>query len=160
MLIQTVNPCDKACIADGFDKLSARSRQLRFFTPLNKLTDAQLTYLSEVDNINHVVITAFGSEHQTGIGLVRYIRDRQQPDTAELAITVTDKYQGRGAGSHLLDVAIAHAKSNDIRVLRGYVLPSNTPMIKLLERLHAQRVVEDDGSLRFDIHIQQQTPDF
>ena len=155
ILIRTVDPCDKKCISDGFDRLSARSRHLRFFSPVNKLSEAQLTYLTDVDNVNHAVISAVGAtaKDPTGIGLARYIRLKQELDVAEFAISVTDDYQGRGVGSILLDLLIRHAKANGIRVLRGYVLKSNEPMIKLLKRHNAQGIVDEDGSLRFDLHI-------
>jgi hypothetical protein len=58
VLIRTVDPCDKQCISDGLVRLSARSRHMRFFSPINNLSEAQLTYLTEVDNVNHVVIAA------------------------------------------------------------------------------------------------------
>lgn len=153
--ILTVDPCDKKCIADGFDRLSARSRQLRFFSTIKKLSDVQLTYLTNVDNVNHVVITANETtgEGRTGIGLARYIRLTDEPDIAEFAISVTDDYQGLGVGSILLDILIEHAKGNSISVLRGYVLRSNQPMIKLLERHDAKRFDDENDAFRFDLHI-------
>ncbi|OGI46597.1 MAG: hypothetical protein A2151_07015 [Candidatus Muproteobacteria bacterium RBG_16_65_34] len=48
VLLRFVNPCDKTCIARGFDQLSARSRHLRFFSPINKLSPAQRTYLTKI----------------------------------------------------------------------------------------------------------------
>lgn len=155
VLIRTVNPCDEQCISDGFDRLSARSRHLRFFSPINKLSDAQLTYLTDVDNVNHVVIAAAEAAggDPTGIGLARYIRLKQESDIAEFAVSITDDYQGRGVGAILLDLLIEHAKENCIRILRGYVLNSNKPMITLLERRDAKRIMDEDGSLRFDLHI-------
>lgn len=93
VLIRTVDPCDKQCIIDGLVRLSARSRHMRFFSPINTLSEAQLTYLTEVDNVNHVVIAATETavEDPAGIGLARCIRLKQEPDIAELAISVTDE---------------------------------------------------------------------
>lgn len=155
VLIRTVDPCDKQCISEGFDRLSARSRHMRFFSPINKLSDAQLTYLTDVDNVNHVVITASETtgDNLVGIGLARYIRLNKEPDIAEFAISVTDDYQGLGVGSFLLDILIEHAKGNRIRVLRGYVLRSNEAMIKLLESHGAKRIDDEDDNFKFDLHI-------
>lgn len=155
VLIRTIDPCDKQCISDGLDRLSAHSRHMRFFYPVNNLSEAQLTYLTDVDNVNHVVIAATEAarEDPTGIGLARYIRLKHEPDIAELAISVADEYQGRGVGSILLDLLIEHAKANNISILRGYVLGSNEPMIKLLERHEARRITDEDGSLRYDLHL-------
>lgn len=105
MLIRTVDPCDKQCIADEFARLSPRSRHMRFFSPINKLSEVQLTYLIDVDNVNHVVIAAAETavEDPAGIRLARYIRLKQEPDIAEFAITVNEGYRGGGVGLILLD---------------------------------------------------------
>lgn len=155
VLIRTIDPCDKKCISAGFSRFSPRSRYLRFFSPINQLTDGQLTYLTDIDNVNHVLIAAteVAEKGSAGIGLARYIRLKQEPDVAEFAISVADDYQGRGAGSLLLDLLIEHAKSNQVRILRGYVLTANQLMIKLLEGRGTQGIVDQDGSLRFDILV-------
>lgn len=155
VLIRTVNPCDKQCISDGLAQWSPRSRHMRFFSPINNLSEAQLTYLTDVDNVNHVVIAATETavEDPAGIGLARYILLKKEPDIAEFAISVSDEYQGRGVGPILLDLLIERARSNSIRILRGYVLKSNKRMINVLERLDANPILDEDGSLRYDLHI-------
>ncbi len=148
VVIHIGNPCDKACLARAFDQLSVRSRHMRFFSPINKLSDAQLTYLTEVDGINHVVLVALvndGQQHK-GIGIGRYIRNQQDSEVAEFAITVSDSYQGRGVGSLLLDSLLDHACGNHVRILRGYALSANRPMIKLLTRRGARC-----GAASFDV---------
>jgi len=159
--VRLVDPCDKDCIARGFDQLSARSRHLRFFSPINQLSDAQLSYLTKVDNVNHAVVAAFEERGETshGVGLGRYIRTADEPDVAEFAITVMDEFQGRGVGSLLLDLLIARARENGIRVLRGYVLHANASMIRMLERRGAQRANEADGTLRFDLDLSKENAD-
>ena len=155
VLIRTVNPCDKQCISDGLAQWSARSRHMRFFSPISKLSEAQLTYLTDVDNVNHVVIAATETsmEDPAGIGLARYIRLKHEPDIAEFAISVADEYQGRGVGPVLLDLLIEHATTNSIRILRGYVLESNKRMMQLLELRDAEPTMDEDGSLRYDLRI-------
>ncbi|NIR85562.1 MAG: GNAT family N-acetyltransferase [Gammaproteobacteria bacterium] len=142
----------------GFDGLSARSRQLRFFSPLNGLSNAQLTYLTEIDNVNHVAIAAFVEKDgdTTPVGLARYIRLAQEPQVAEFAITVVDAFQGRGVGSSLLAALMDHARGNGVGVLRGYVLSANEPMIRMLQRRGAHATAEADGTLRFDLRLRKQ----
>jgi GNAT superfamily N-acetyltransferase len=126
---------------------------MRFFSPINRLSDAQLTYLTEVDGVNHVVLVALVNDgHQsTGIGIGRYIRNKQDPGVAEFAITVSDQYQGRGVGSLLLDSMIVHACENNVLILRGYVLSENRPMIQMLKRRGAQCVEEEMRTFRCDL---------
>lgn len=56
-------------------------------------------------------------------------------------------------GPIMLDLLIEHANANSIHILRGYVLKSNKSMIKLLERHDAKCIAVEDGSLRYDLHI-------
>lgn len=156
VLIRTVRPCDKDCISEGFDRLSPRTRRLRFFSPIHRLTDAQLTYLADVNDVDRVAIGAceVSGERATGVGLARYARLAEEPDVAEFAITIADAYQGRGAGPILLDLLIEHAQSNGIRALRGYVLKSNAPMLKLLERYAPKQITDEGHALRVDLEIE------
>lgn len=153
ILLHIGNPCDKACLAQAFDQLSVRSRHMRFFSPINRLSDAQLTYLTEVDGLNHVVMVAFINDtyHPQGIGIGRYIRNTQESEVAEFAITVSDQYQGCGVGSLLLDSLIDHARENHIRILRGYVLSENRPMVNMLKHRGAQCVEEEMSTLCCDL---------
>ena len=153
VLIHIGNTCDKACLARAFDKLSVRSRHMRFFSPINRLSDAQLTYLTEVDGVNHVVLVALvNAGHQlAGIGIGRYIRNKQESGIAEFAITVSDQYQGLGVGSLLLDSMIDHASENHVQILRGYVLSENRPMIQMLKRRGAQCFEEEMRTFRCDL---------
>lgn len=142
-------------MAHGFDQLSPRSRHLRFFSPINKLSDAQLTYLTKLDDVNHVLVTAtdIHTDEPRGMGLARYIRLADEPDVAEMAITIIDEYQGRGLGPILLDALMGLARENSVRILRGYVLQSNKPMITLLTRYKARHATEADGSWRFELDL-------
>ncbi|MCU7922294.1 MAG: GNAT family N-acetyltransferase [Candidatus Thiodiazotropha sp. (ex Dulcina madagascariensis)] len=146
--------CDKQCLEQEFDRLTARSRHQRFFSPINKLSDAQLSYLINVDGIDHVLIVAAEAQgdQRRGIGLARYVRLKDEPNVAEFAITVVDAFQNRGLGSILMDALMTHAQVNSIHVLRGYVLASNRSMIRLLEGLGGQRK-EEDGELCFDLNL-------
>ncbi len=155
VIIRLVDPCTKECIQQGFDRLSQQSRLRRFHSPISKLTDAQAQYLATTDNVDHVAIGAHdvSDRDKKGIGIARYIRLHDEPDVAEFAMTVVDAYQGRGLGKRLLDLLIQHAKENRIRVLRGYVMKGNAPMIRLLQQLGADSTEEGTTTLRFDLEV-------
>src|SRR5262249_61193646 len=48
VLIRPVHSTDAALVADGFARLSPRSRQLRFLTAKKQLSGAELRYLTDV----------------------------------------------------------------------------------------------------------------
>lgn len=148
--------CDKDCVKAGINTalqhLSERTRQLRFAGGINTLSDSQLDYLASLDNRDRLAWCAL-EEHgdmKAGAGIARYVRLPDEPDIAEFAITIVDAYQGRGLGAVLLGHLVESARENGIRILRGYVLPSNSAMIRLSKRFDA-RIEHEDSFLRVDI---------
>ena len=87
--ISLLQSCGKEEISDGFRRLSKTSRCLRFHSPVGRLTDAQLAYLTDIDTVNRVVVAAHVEEgvFQKGIGLARYTRLAGDPRTAEFAFS-------------------------------------------------------------------------
>jgi GNAT superfamily N-acetyltransferase len=59
-------------------------------------------------------------------------RDPRQPDRAEFAVAVADRYQGRGLGRLLLGRLVEAARPAGIRWLTGEVLANNHRMLHLL----------------------------
>lgn len=155
VVLSLVDRNSKECLQKGFERLSERSRYLRFFTPMKSLSEAQLAYLTDIDQVNRVAIGAHvvKEEGNEGIGIARYFRLAGEPDVAEFAVTIVDEYQDRGLGSILMEFLVQHARENGIRVLWGYVLPENLPMLRLLERYGAQGEREQDGILRYELSL-------
>src|ERR1700722_12655172 len=69
------------------------------------------------------------------VGECRYIRLSDRPDTADLAVTVVDAWQGRGLGSVLLARLSARALKAGIVYFSAEVLAENRSMLTLLPRL-------------------------
>jgi len=149
---------DRACVKAEIDaavqRMSPRSRRLRFASSVSRLSDAQLEYLTDFDQANHIAWCAFEADggKNVGIGLARYMRLEDQPEGAEFAVTVVDAYQRRGLGTLLLDRLIGSARGHGIRVLQGYVLPENEAMLRLGQRFDA-RIGRDESFIRLDIAV-------
>ncbi len=154
-LIRPIRPDDKWRLQEGLQQLSPQSRFLRFHAPVERLTDAQLRYLTEVDGENHVAWVALDPDapEEPGMGVARYARLADEPDVAEAAITVLDRYQGRGLGTAFLELIARSAAEHGIRTLRNYVLAENDAMLDILESLGATRVDEGDGVCRVDMEL-------
>ncbi len=56
--LHTVGPEDRACLADGFARLSPASRQSRFLRPISRLDGPTLDYLTQIDGSRHLAVAA------------------------------------------------------------------------------------------------------
>jgi hypothetical protein len=65
-----VRSSDASLLADGFSRLSAQSRQQRFLTPKQRLSSAELRYLTRVDHYDHEAIGALDRVGR-GVGIAR-----------------------------------------------------------------------------------------
>lgn len=137
-----IRPHDRAELARRFEELSERSRRARFFVSPRHLSESMLTYLTEVDGHDHVALAALVDSHdmkeERGVAIGRYVRLADEPSVAEVAVTVTDDYQGKGIGSVLLRELASIARREGIRFFRGFVLADNAPMLRMLTELDAR----------------------
>lgn len=133
--IRPVTGDDKDLLLAGFDKLSPRTRYLRFMSPTESLGRRDLAYLTEVDFVDHVAwgVTADGEP----VALGRWVRLKDQPRRADVAVTVSDSFQGKGIGTLLIKVLADSARRRDVEELTFDVLSENIPMLGLLEKLGA-----------------------
>jgi len=135
-----VEPECKECIAQGLKMLSSTSRSFRFNYAVKKFSKIELKYLTDIDNYNHLSIGCHNPDKSDypGMGIARYIRLAEKPDTAEIAITVLDEYQNKGLGTILLSLLVKYGVKNDILFFCGYVKANNQAMLALLDRFGFQ----------------------
>lgn len=134
LAIRPVRPDDKDAIAAGFERLSPESRYRRFFAPLQRLTARDLEYLTEVDHHDHEAVIGFDAATGDPVGVARYIRS-DVPAEAEVAVTVVDAWQGRGAATALLDRLVVRARDEGITHFLAIVLTENEDAIELFDQL-------------------------
>jgi GNAT superfamily N-acetyltransferase len=125
---------------------------------VGELTDAMLTYLTEVDQKDHIALVATMSspdlKTEFGVGVARVIRLKGMEDVAEAAVTVRDDMQQRGVGTALALEIERAARARGIRRIRAEVLEGNAAMRSILEGAGATRVAADSpGTISYDIDI-------
>ena len=146
VLIDQVHRGDAQLLADGFARLSAESRRLRFLTAKQELTPAELEYFTHVDHHDHEALGAVDVEDGRGVGIARYIRDPKDPTVAELAVTVIDDWQGRGLGTELLTRIMQRADEEGITRFTALVDAENELMHSLLQDIGGDLHVTESGA--------------
>jgi len=133
IVLREVRSDDKDAIAAGFERMGPESRYRRFFTAMNRLSESDLRFLTEVDHRDHEAVLAFSPE-EGPVGVARYVRI-DGPSQAEVAVAVVDDWQNRGAGSALLERLVARARENGIERFVATVLQENQEALELFESI-------------------------
>ena len=141
---------DADLLVRGFERLSDEGRYRRFLAATPELTPEMISYLTEIDHHDHEAMVALEEETGDGIGVARYVRNLTQPDTAEVAVTVIDEWQGRGVGTLLLEVLGERARAEGIRGFTAMMLATNQQMMEVLAGLGPVHIVERDVGHRPD----------
>jgi acetyltransferase len=138
-LVRRIRPDDKELLARGLSELSDKSIQRRFLAPKRRFTRAELRYLTEVDQHDHVAIVAEAPTHPVRglIGVARFVRLPEDPSSAEAAIVVGDLWQGMGIGSMLARGLSARARGLGIRRFTATIASDNEPARRLLHKLNS-----------------------
>jgi RimJ/RimL family protein N-acetyltransferase len=153
VLIRQIRSDDAPLLADGFERLSSRSRQLRFLRTKNHLTLAELRYFTEVDHHDHEALGALDQADGRGVGVARFVRDAKDPEAAEIAVTIVDDWQGKGLGTVLLTRLSDRARQEGIRRFTALVSPDNVAMARVLRNMSAKRVGYGPGTEHYEIAL-------
>src|SRR6478672_291797 len=130
--VRALRPDDRATLAAAIDRLSPRSRYLRFASPKPGLSERELDALLDVDHHDREALLAIDPATRRGIGVVRFARFPGKDDVVDVAVTVADEWQGRGLGRALLGLLVARAREEGHAALHADVLSANAPSIALL----------------------------
>ncbi len=116
---------DTSKVEDYFIGLSDDSRHLRFWSPSVNITE-QARRTVEADHVDHLTLLAFlGDEMVGGAQCFREPRSAR----AEVAMSVSDDFQGHGLGSILIGHLAQAAREVGITTFAADVLPENHRMI-------------------------------
>ncbi|MQA76397.1 MAG: GNAT family N-acetyltransferase [Solirubrobacterales bacterium] len=134
LLVRPIEAADKEALRHGFEHLSPESRYRRFLAPIKELTRHDLRYFTEVDHRDHEALVAVAPSAEP-VAVARYVRLRERPEAADVAVTVADEWQGRGVGTALLERLARRAITAGIIRFVGVCLAANEDMIELLRDL-------------------------
>ncbi len=154
VILRPIQPEDRRLLEEGLGRLSARSRFTRFFSTLTEFSPRQLDYLTAVDQRKHVAWGAIlEGDDLSGVGVGRFARLPDDPDAAEVAVTVLDEHQRRGIGGLLLALLFRTAMHLGVQRLQAYVLRENQDLVTALKALGGTTGVFEDGAIEVSLPI-------
>lgn len=168
VVFRLVRPDDKQLMLDGLARMSPESRFRRFFSHRERLSPAELAYLTELDQEHHFALAAgrpaqsvgFGPDAEVGLGVARFVvldTDGVGSTAAEAAIAVVDDAQGLGLGRMLFERLVIAASERGVGVFRFDVLAENDTMLGLVQSMFpAASSQVDEGIMTIDCPL----PDF
>jgi protein lysine acetyltransferase len=137
LLLRPVLPGDRERLTASLAHFSPETLHRRFLVG-SSLTERAKAYLFDVDYVDHFVWVAVSRAEHLGVADARFIRDKTDASVAEVAFTVADTYQGRGAGTLLLGALAVAATESGVQRFAASVLADNRPMRAILDRAGAR----------------------
>ena len=126
-----------------FGRLSPRSIQLRFFSPIRRMSRAQLARLVEVDHASREALVALSNDEI--IAVARYDAADRSTGEAEIAATVEDSWQNRGVGMRLTRRLSTLAVARGCDTFVASILPDNRAALSLVRALSPATSVRWSG---------------
>ena len=136
VLLRPIRPEDEPLMKELLESLSGHSSYLRFFKTLKEFSHEWLAHVTQIDYDRELAMVAITQPpfKERILGESRLIHELTG-ESAEFAIIVGDRWQGKGLGRKLLEVLIGIARERGIRRVNGFIMPENKNMIKLCEKL-------------------------
>jgi RimJ/RimL family protein N-acetyltransferase len=88
-----------------------------------------------------------------GVGIARYVRDREDPGAAEIAVTIVDDWQGRGLGTELLARLSDRACQEGIGRFTALVAADNAAVAGLLRNSGASLIHRGRGIVEYELDL-------
>ena len=147
---------DREALAQEYLTLSEEAKWHRFLSAVPHLTPSMLDQLvDDVDGGNHVALVAFvetpGGVAPVGIG--RIVRYEDQPDAADIALTVKDAFHNRGIATAMARELVELAPEGVTHLLTE-VAADNPAPVAILGKLGEMRTLgTGEGVLDVEVDI-------
>jgi acetyltransferase len=139
--VRPIRPEDEPAMVRFHETLSERSVYLRYFHLINleqRTTHERLTRICFIDYDREMALVAERRNPETGeseilaVGRLTKIHGTSE---AEVAVLVSDKWQGRGLGKELLARLLVVGADEKLTKLTADILPDNRDVMRLCEKL-------------------------
>jgi acetyltransferase len=139
--IRPIRPEDEPLMVRFHETLSERSVYLRYFHLMNlsqRTTHERLTRICFIDYDREMALVAERRDATTGeseiLGVGRLTKVHGTND-GEVAVLVSDRWQGQGLGKELLARLLIVGSEEKLSRLRADILPDNRDVMRICEKL-------------------------
>ena len=152
-LIRPMKPEDRGRVARGMELLAPESRLGRFSVRPQSDDEWLLCSMEVGPHDQSTWIAVNPTAHiGPGLGSARYVRLGHEPQVAELALIVADRYLGNALDAYLLATLYLSALESDIETLRAIVPAENRRMMRWLFDIGASSCFAD-GVCKLDLPV-------
>ncbi len=134
--IRPIRPEDEPAMVKFHETLSERSVYLRYFHLMNleqRTTHERLTRICFIDYDREMALVAETADHEIlGVGRMSKVHGTRE---AEVAVLISDKWQGRGLGKELLSRLLVAGADEKLERLTADILPDNRSVMRICEKL-------------------------
>jgi acetyltransferase len=160
--IRPIRPEDEPMMVAFHERLSERSVYFRYFHLLNlsqRTAHERLTRICFIDYDRGMALVAEKEDPQTRthqiLGIGRLTR-AHGANEAEMAVLVSDDFQGHGLGTELLRRLIEVGREEKLERITADILAENRAMQRVCERLgFTLQYDPDDGTVKVEIRLAQ-----
>ena len=133
--LRPIKPEDEPLHKDMFMSLSEETIRFRFLKAIKELSHAELVRFCYIDYDREITLVAIANENKkkSMVGICMLTGDPDN-ESAEFAIMLRDKWQGKGLGEKMMDSSISMAKTKGWKTIYAGLLPTNLKMINLFRK--------------------------
>ena len=153
--LRSLTPADGDVVRRLVDSVSAETLHRRFQHAVQR-AEVDLSWVGRLAGRDDVAIVACGPGGGAPLGIARAVR---HDDGAEIAVMVTDAWQGRRVGSRLARRLADELAEQGVTWLSGFVSLDNRAAVALMRRLGARRVGEiESGAMEMRVSLRGRNP--
>jgi GNAT superfamily N-acetyltransferase len=129
--IRALGPGEVDVLDAVFAGLSPTSRSQRFRRANPRMQPAVDDAPAAVDGCRHIAVAAYADGEP--VGIARLIAARDRP--CDIAVEVSDRWQGRGIGTHLVLAVVERARTLGHTVVEADILAENRAVRQLIDHV-------------------------